>query len=262
MDMQGLNLLLVEDNLANQMVATMMLEHGGHRVLLASNGREALEKLAHTAFDAVLMDCQMPELDGFETTRRIRAGEVPGLNPRVPVIALTARAMASDRAACLAAGMDDYISKPIDPAVLQVALARCGLSNAVMVSNSVPTTPGVSSLPVIDPVHLAQLQQLRKPGGKSVAEEIAGLFVREMPMRLHAMSDLIAACRGPELGRAAHTLAGSCASMGAKRMRELVSDLEEAAGQGEWERVSARFASIQSADVELREELSRLKLIS
>jgi CheY-like chemotaxis protein len=99
----------------------------GHAVAVAADGLAALRELGRGSYDAVLMDCQMPELDGYATTRRIRAGQEPGVNPRIPIIALTAYAMADDRAKCLEAGMDDYISKPVRPADLIAAFVRCGL---------------------------------------------------------------------------------------------------------------------------------------
>ena len=123
----GLRLLLAEDNVANQMVARLLLEKMGHAIDIVVDGRQALAMLAERTYDAVLMDCQMPVLDGYETTRRIRAGTLPGVNPRVPVIALTAYAMEDDRRKCVNAGMDDYVSKPVRAAELSAALLRCGL---------------------------------------------------------------------------------------------------------------------------------------
>jgi CheY-like chemotaxis protein len=122
-----LNLLVAEDNPVNQVVARRLLEKMGHAVAIAADGRAALQELARGSYDAVLMDCQMPELDGYATTRRIRAGQEPGIDPQIPIIALTAYAMADDRAKCLEAGMDDYISKPVRPADLIAAFVRCGL---------------------------------------------------------------------------------------------------------------------------------------
>ncbi len=119
--LDGARLLLVEDNALNQIVATAMLEMFGAQLTIANNGREALERLAHQPFDAVLMDLQMPELDGVETTRRLRA------DPRfasLPVIAMTGNAWSEDRALCASVGMNDYVTKPVDPALLYAALSR------------------------------------------------------------------------------------------------------------------------------------------
>ncbi|HTJ78328.1 MAG TPA: PAS domain S-box protein [Rariglobus sp.] len=126
----GLRLLIAEDNRTNQMVARRILEKMGHKVDVAENGREALAKLAQASFDAVLMDCQMPEMDGYEATRRIRAGEIEGVNRGIPIIALTAYAMVDDRLKCLQAGMNDYITKPIRPDDLQQVFLRAGLFTA------------------------------------------------------------------------------------------------------------------------------------
>ena len=120
----GLRLLLAEDNPANQLVTRMQLAKMGHAVEIVGNGALALERLEHQRYDAILMDCQMPVLDGYETARRIRAGRVRGLDPAVPIIALTASATPEDRQKCLAAGMNDYISKPVRPEEVNDALRR------------------------------------------------------------------------------------------------------------------------------------------
>jgi CheY-like chemotaxis protein len=106
------NVLVVEDHPVNQQVLVHMLQRYGCRVDIAVNGREAVHASAHTAYDCLFMDCQMPEMDGYEATAAIRQREVQS-GQRVPIIALTASAMPSDRARCLAAGMDDYLSKPV-----------------------------------------------------------------------------------------------------------------------------------------------------
>jgi CheY-like chemotaxis protein len=119
--------LLAEDNLVNQMVARRMLEKLGCRVDVAGNGSLALAALQAANYDAVLMDCQMPEMDGYEATRRLRSSGRNARNAAVPVIALTAFAMPGDRAKCLEAGMNDYVSKPVRAEALVEALARCGV---------------------------------------------------------------------------------------------------------------------------------------
>lgn len=121
----GLRLLVVEDNPTNQVVTRFTLERLGHSVDVAADGKQALERLAGKAYDAVFMDCQMPVMDGFEATQCIRAGAVAGVSRDVPVIALTAYATEEDRTRCLAAGMDDFVSKPFSPADLKAALSRC-----------------------------------------------------------------------------------------------------------------------------------------
>jgi signal transduction histidine kinase/CheY-like chemotaxis protein len=120
----GLRVLLADDNVVNQKVATHLLKKIGAQVHCVANGLEALQALREADFDVVLMDCQMPEMDGFEATRQLRKSANGCRNPQVPVIALTANAFATDRELCLAAGMDDYLSKPIDRNRLEDALNR------------------------------------------------------------------------------------------------------------------------------------------
>jgi len=122
----GLRILLVEDNLVNQRVATRLLEKKGHQVSVADNGRAALHAYARAPYDVVLMDVQMPEMDGLEATAAIRRHEAErnGAGRRVPIIAMTAHALSGDRERCLAAGMDDYVPKPIQSRALFEAIER------------------------------------------------------------------------------------------------------------------------------------------
>jgi two-component system sensor histidine kinase/response regulator len=114
-------ILLVEDNIVNQRVALRMLEKDGHFVVLAEEGRQAVAAWRTQLFDLILMDVQMPEMDGLEAASEIRRSEQGG---HIPIIALTAHAMAGDRERCLAAGMDDYVTKPINKALLRAAISR------------------------------------------------------------------------------------------------------------------------------------------
>jgi PAS domain S-box-containing protein len=125
---RALRLMIVDDNPTNRQVASFVLENLGHTVISAANGDEALRMLANDPYDVVLMDGQMPGCDGYTATRRIRSGIIPGIDPHIPVIALTAYTQFSDRERGLAAGMDDIVAKPIDLSVLRQAFARCGLS--------------------------------------------------------------------------------------------------------------------------------------
>jgi CheY-like chemotaxis protein len=121
-EFEGRHVLVVEDNATNQKVVRRLLEKLGCTVTIAGNGLEALDRLAGAAFDLVLMDCQMPEMDGFEATRQIRRSDRG--HAAIPIVALTANAMASDREACLDAGMDDFVTKPVRPEELGQALGR------------------------------------------------------------------------------------------------------------------------------------------
>lgn len=122
-----LKLLVAEDNRTNQAVIRMLLQRMGHEVFIAENGLRALERLALDSYDAVLMDCEMPECDGYTATHRIRSGEVAGLDPRIPIIALTAHALPESRSQCLLMGMNEYVTKPVRIEYLQRAFSSCGL---------------------------------------------------------------------------------------------------------------------------------------
>lgn len=126
--MQALKILLAEDNPVNQKVATALLAKQGHAVTVAKDGFDAVAAILDGSFDLVLMDVQMPGLDGFEATARIRA--LPGTAGKLPIIAMTANALKGDDERCLAAGMDDYVSKPIQPQALYAALERCVAARA------------------------------------------------------------------------------------------------------------------------------------
>jgi CheY-like chemotaxis protein len=126
---QRLRMLVVDDSPVNQRVATRMLENLGHRVDVASNGREAVDAVRSEGYAAVLMDCQMPEMDGFEATMAIRRLE--GAAGRTPIIAMTAGAMKGDEEKCIAAGMDAYVSKPVDPGRLALVLGRWAQADTV-----------------------------------------------------------------------------------------------------------------------------------
>jgi CheY-like chemotaxis protein len=119
-----LNILLVDDVKVNLIVLSSMLQQWGHVIETASNGKQAIELVKDHSYDLIFMDCQMPEMDGYECTRKIRLLETGALDPKVPIIAVTAHAMTGDKERCLESGMDDYISKPIDHGELQSKLMK------------------------------------------------------------------------------------------------------------------------------------------
>ena len=219
-----LRILAVEDNATNQKLILLMLERLGYRADSAYHGLEALDAVARKTYDVLLMDVQMPEMDGLETTRRIRAS-LP-VQPRI--IAMTANAMESDRQACLAAGMDDYVSKPIQVRELRAALEHCerviGGSPAGPVAAATPE-PAPSDAE-LEADALGGLAQLRDLLGMEVALEIAALFLREAESTIVALRDAVVGGHADRLREAAHSLKGSAGGMHLMHLHHLASALE------------------------------------
>ncbi len=221
----ALRVLVVEDNYVNQKVAVRHLEKLGHATDVADNGARALEMLALQRYDVILMDCQMPVMDGYEATRRIRAGAVPNLNPRMPIIALTAHAMESDRQKCLEAGMDEFVSKPMRFEELQAALDRSRRTAEGL--DAYAAGPEVIEERQFE--HLCSLQDENNPG---FIRELIELFLTETPRRLAELESAQAAGNAVALARSAHVLRGACASFGARAMQSLCARIEEQARAG------------------------------
>jgi len=210
------SILLVEDNAVNQELAMHMLEVLGCRCTIARNGREALEALDREEFDAALMDCQMPEMDGFEATAAIRAREASSSSGRrMPIVALTAGVVDGDRDKCLAAGMDDYLSKPFALEQLEAALARW-----------VPETPQFAPPgPHIDERVIENVLTLGS-GGPELLRKLVAAFLEDSPQRLSAIRTAMAGGDAVTAAREAHTLMSACANLGDSYLAELCKDLE------------------------------------
>jgi signal transduction histidine kinase/HPt (histidine-containing phosphotransfer) domain-containing protein len=209
-------LLLVEDNITNQEVARAMLEAAGHRVEVVAEGAEAVRLCTGQRFDCVLMDCQMPGMDGFEATRRIRAQEAASGAPRVPVVALTASAMTGDRERCLAAGMDDFLPKPFDSAALRAVVERNALT---------PPAPASFDAAALD--DLLEVER-HKPGFLAA---LAARFLDDGPAQISAVAD----APPPDAQRAAHTLKSVSARFGAHALAALAAQAEAALREGRTE---------------------------
>ena len=222
------SLLLVEDNAMNQLVATRVLGKLGYDVEVAGNGLEALEALARAEFDAVLMDCQMPEMDGYAATQELRRRE--GEARHTPVIAMTAAAMEGDREQCIAAGMDDYVTKPIRPETLREALERWIVPDAEVeagpepepVSEPVASLSGAAEL---DEERLALLRELDDGDGALLAL-LAEEFTAEASRQVGVLREAVAEGDPEAVERAAHSIKGSSANLGATRLCELSTRLE------------------------------------
>jgi len=225
-----LNVLLVEDHAINEKLAVTLLERWGHHVEVASNGQIALNMVANQQFDVILMDMMMPVMDGLEATRHIRAAET---GRRTPIIAMTANAMATDRDRCLAAGMDDYISKPIKAPELQQMLQHYAAGHALALQSrhaALPVTPQQAML--FD--YAAAMTQV----DQEVLGIIAQAFVDQWP------DDLAKMRAGLETGdlqvvlHVAHALKGTLSMFGAKPASDLAHQIEknamrsDAAGAG------------------------------
>jgi PAS domain S-box-containing protein len=236
-----LRILLVEDNATNQKMVLRMLEKFGYRADSAFHGLEALEALGRSTYDVVLMDVQMPEMDGLEATRLIRAGDGP--QPRI--VAMTANAMESDRQACLAAGMDDYVSKPIQVRDLRAALERARRPEAA------PQAP-----PTIDPTLIASHEelvreaqegygQLRDLLGQATTDEIVGIFLREADDLLARLRAALAAGDANGVREAAHSLKGSSGGMRLMHMHSIAAVLETRGRASDLQLAPALVAEIE-----------------
>jgi PAS domain S-box-containing protein len=215
---RALNILLAEDSLVNQKLAVGLLERRGHRVQVANNGREALAELEKQHYDLVLMDVQMPEMDGLDATRALREREMSTGHARRPVIAMTAHAMEGDRERCLASGMDNYISKPIRSRELFETIDQtlAGMSVA-----------RPEELPGADTIGLDWSVALETVGGdRHLLGEIVAAFLEEAPRLLNDLRTAATAGDTEGLHRAAHTLKASLRYLGAGELFDQAFVLE------------------------------------
>ena len=224
--------LLVEDNQVNQAVAQRMLEALGCRVQLAGNGREALEACARMRFDLVLMDCQMPEMDGYDAATELRRREAGG-DRRVPIVALTANALKGDRERCLAAGMDDFLTKPFQRERLSATLSRW-LPLSIELGHggpmSEPTPP--SERPLLERNALEAIRALQSDAAPDLLARVVHLYLESAPELIARLRTGLAAGDHNAVRIAAHTLKSSSANLGASALAEMCKQLELAARTG------------------------------
>ena len=240
---QWLDILLAEDNIVNQKLATRLLEKRGHKVMVVGNGREALAALAHKSYDLVLMDVQMPELGGIEATTMLREKEkLTGAHQ--PIVAMTALVMKNDRERCLAAGMDGYLAKPIRPQELDEVL------DARMVRRSSSPRRGSSApVPSQRPVDVGELLD-RLDGDRVFLAELTELFRADYPRQIRAIREAILQDDALGVKQASHALKGALSNLAASQAREMAANLERLGASGD-------LASARTALGDLEKELTR-----
>jgi CheY-like chemotaxis protein len=219
-----LRVLVAEDNKINQQLAKMLLQNAGHQVDIVENGEEAVDAVSSGDYDIVLMDVQMPVLDGLQATKRIRA--LPSPKNAVVIIALTAHAMAGAREEYLAAGMDDYLSKPLDLVMLFKKLNERG--PAALCSPAVSVHDGATAA-VFDPARL-ETYKIHMPHDR--VDELVTLFLEQIDDQIAGIRALAGAGDLPMLEREAHTLTGSAGNLGAGQVTERARELQAACKVG------------------------------
>jgi CheY-like chemotaxis protein/HPt (histidine-containing phosphotransfer) domain-containing protein len=225
----ALRILVAEDNVVNQKVALLMLKQLGYEADVVANGQEALAALRRHKYDVVLMDVQMPEMDGLEASRRI--GQEWPAEERPRIIAVTANALRGDREACLAAGMDDYLSKPMLLDDLRSALRRLGSEGGGAATSTADSGDDES----FDPKYLDQLRKLQAVTGQELVEPIVERFLVEAPRRLEDLRQALASGNRSSFVFIAHAFKGSGAQLGAKRLASFCQELELRGRNGDWE---------------------------
>jgi CheY-like chemotaxis protein len=218
-------------------------------VTVANNGKEALAAHAKGAFDLILMDCHMPEMDGFEATMEIRRREQSARSARMPIVALTANAMAQDREECLNAGMDDHLSKPFSMQTMQdmlnrwISRAASPAQAAAMPSSAVLAHDDAE---VLDRQVLDELSTLLTNGKPEVLTRAINLYLIESPKLIQKLKQAAVANDAPEIVRSAHSLKSSSANVGAKLLSRYCGDIEALARRAQTEEARKVFARIES----------------
>jgi len=233
-------LLVVEDNLVNRMVAEAMLERLGCQSEYASDGRAAVELLATRRFDAVLMDCHMPVMDGYEATREIRRREATGNSSHTVIIAMTANAMKGDRERCLECGMDEYVPKPLQMDVLISVLCK----TASCKTQEMPApmeTPTETQTPHFDAARALEIAS----GKPALLKRILAAFAGDAPKRLEALKIALNSGERVIAEREAHSLKGAAANIAADALRKAAAEMEENCREGQLQQATKAIPALE-----------------
>lgn len=255
------HLLVAEDNPVNQKVAVRMIERLGYGVDVVQDGLQALEALSKSSYAAVLMDVQMPNMDGYEATKEIRRRQGEVSDQRTPIIAMTANAMEGDREKAIEVGMDDYLSKPVRQEQLAEVLKRWISTERgqVEVDVSREVADGADDTevarPTLDPKVLESLRELQQEGETDILAEIMHLFVEDAPSRIEQLRRAAEDGDAGSVGRISHSLRGSSGNMGARRMQELCEQLQAAGASNDLARVRTLIESLEKEYARARSAL-------
>ena len=254
-------ILLAEDNITNQQVALGILKKLGLRSDAVANGAEAIKALETLPYDLVLMDVQMPEMDGLAAAEQIRNPRSSVRNHRIPIIAMTAHALQGDRERCLKAGMNDYIAKPVDPRTLAEVLEKWLPGETGAATDPTPevsTAPSpVSAQEPEAPIFDRAGMMARMVNDEDLARTVAEGFLADIPLRIEALSGHLAAGDAPGAERQAHTIKGASANVGGERLRAVASEMEAAGRVGDLDAVKGRMAELKAQFAALQEAMER-----
>jgi CheY-like chemotaxis protein/HPt (histidine-containing phosphotransfer) domain-containing protein len=258
-------ILLAEDNKINRKVAMGILKKLGLKSDSVNNGEEVLKALETTSYDLILMDVQMPVMGGLETTRKIRSQETAVLNHKIPVIAMTANAIQGDREMCLAAGMNDYVSKPVTPQALAAVLAKW-LPEAVRKKPTIRELKKPSDNDG-DDIQSALIWNKtdmldRLMGDMTLAKKIIEGFLDDIPVRIREMSILLRNDDAESVESHAHTIKGAAAYVGGEKMSHLAEKMEQWSNKGKLAMVDAHIEELKIYYEELKELVQKDDIIS
>ncbi|HEX8341581.1 MAG TPA: response regulator [Tepidisphaeraceae bacterium] len=243
----GTRVLIAEDNEVNQFVAAKMLVSRGYVCDVVSDGRQAVERATSGEYDLVLMDCSMPEMDGFEATRLIRAHEAAGPGrPRLPIIALTAEAMNGDREKCRSVGMDDYIAKPIDPHHLFRTIRQALRAGGPVRAEALLSAPAAMPMTAPAEIDFAALLE-RSLGDVDFAVDTLDRFKTRAVQDVNGIERAITAGAFGEVARLAHGLKGAAAHVGARQVRDIAARIERPGTEADRARITAALSELRHA---------------
>ena len=243
----GINarILVAEDNPANREVALGILKKLGLRADAVTNGAEAISALESIDYDLVMMDMRMPVMDGIEAARRIRSLDSAVRDHHIPIVAMTANAMESDRRSCLAVGMNDFVVKPVSVAVLRDTLKKwlhAGVSAIPAAASPLASSQTTESeMVVFDPACVL----LRLEGDNALAQIVFETFLEDLPSQIQALKKFVAVREAAGCARQAHSIRGAAANVGGESLRKLAAEMEAAADAGDWHSVITRMDELE-----------------